>query len=335
MDVPGWSGRDLEIISGLRQLGDAEKPDAATRDRIRRGILRRLDHDGRPSRRRRVIAEVLAAAVAVAIALGGLSLLLSKDALPGDALYGVKRAGESAELGLAFGDSAKAQKHLEFASKRLDELKDLGPAAAARYEATLADFQREAAAGTADLTRLATQGSGEQLFQLRMWSLDQRPKLLAARPAIPEAALGQFGSSTRLLSRIEARAQILMARLDCFQITTGQTDELGAIPESGSCQPPSDAITKEPPQVPAPPPPPVAPSSEPLSARQMSTSTAPPSSSSQVPTTSPTAVYPPSAVDAPVLSPTSPRLPPATSSPPPPLLSIPPLFPGLPGVGIG
>ena len=37
----------------------------------------------------------------------GMSLLLSRDALPGDALYGIKRTAESASLGLTFGDESQ------------------------------------------------------------------------------------------------------------------------------------------------------------------------------------------------------------------------------------
>ncbi|GAB3009194.1 DUF5667 domain-containing protein [Amycolatopsis acidiphila] len=335
MDVPGWTGRDLEVISGLRQLGDAAKPDAATRERIHTGILERLTEQERrrPGRRRRIVAEVLAAAVALAIALGGVGMLLSKDALPGDALYGIKRAGESAELGLAFGDSAKAQKHLEFAANRLDELKELGTANPRAYESTLADFQREARAGTAELTGAATQGSGQPLDQLRSWSLDQRAKLLATRSAIPQAALTQFTSSAELLSRIEARAQTLLARLNCQQITTGETDDLGAVPQSGSCEPPTDAVRGQQPLLPLPAPP----RSEPAPAQQMTSSVTPIAPS----TPSPTSPLPPSTggqappvFSPPVLAPTSPRLPTPTV-PQPPLISIPPLLPGLPGVGIG
>lgn len=333
--MPGWTGRDLEVISGLRQLGDAAKPDAATRERIHSDILECLAEQERrkPSRRRRILAEVLAAAVALAIALGGIGMLLSKNALPGDALYGIKRAGESAELGLAFGDSAKAQKHLRFASNRLDELKSLGQANPAAYQSTLADFQREARIGTAELTQLATQGSGQQLDQLRTWSLEQRGKLLAAQSAIPAAALDQFTSSAELLTRIEARAQTLMARLDCFEITTGATDDLGAVPQSGSCGPSVQAVTGQQPPLPLP----VPPGYEQAPARQTATSTAPtvltdaqptgpvaPSTGSQAPT----------AVSSPLLAPVNPRMPTTTSSQPP-LISIPPLLPGLPGVGIG
>ncbi|GAA4658986.1 MULTISPECIES: DUF5667 domain-containing protein [Amycolatopsis] len=339
MDVPGWSGRDLEVISGLRRLGDAAKPDAATRERIKDGILERLAEQERqrPSRRRRILAEVLAAAVALVVALGGIGLLLSRNALPGDPLYGVKRAGESAELGLAFGDSAKAQKHLEFAANRLDELKALAGADAGAdagaYRAAFTDFQYEAKLGTAVLTQLATQGSGQQLDQLRTWSRDQRGKLDAVESAVPSAALPQFTSSAELLDRIEARAQTLLARLDCFRITTGQLDDLGAVPESGSCAPPTDALIGQQPPVPAP----TAPSSEAPPARQTTTSTPSPVSSPQLPTPplphSPT-VSAPSAVEPPVLAPTSPRLP-STTTTQPPLISLPPLLPGLPGVGIG
>ncbi|MBW3653137.1 MAG: cobalamin biosynthesis protein [Actinobacteria bacterium] len=62
------------------------------------------------------LSKVVGAAVAVLALVGslaGMSLLLARDALPGDALYGFKRTAEAASLGLTFGDESKALKHLE------------------------------------------------------------------------------------------------------------------------------------------------------------------------------------------------------------------------------
>lgn len=280
-----------------------------------------------------MLADVLAAAVALVIALGGIGLLLSHNALPGDALYGVKRASENAELGLTFGDSAKGQKLLQFAANRLDELKALGGKDSAVYRTTFADFRSEASAGTAKLTQLATQGSGDQLMQLRSWSVAQNAKLTDLGHAVPDGMRPDFTASAGLLDRIEARAEMLMARLDCFRITTGVADELGAVPQPGNCEPPDSALAGRPPDVPVPAP--AAPSVEPPSGRMVVTVEPPVSRTSQptaslppsAPGQAPTAVYPP------VVAPTSPRMP-DTSVRPIPVISIPPLLPGLPGVGI-
>ena len=57
--------------------------------------------------------------------LGALTVLLSRGALPGEMLYSIKRASESAEIGLTSGQEAKGLKHLDFASTRLEEVSDL------------------------------------------------------------------------------------------------------------------------------------------------------------------------------------------------------------------
>ncbi|HJQ45416.1 MAG TPA: DUF5667 domain-containing protein [Amycolatopsis sp.] len=334
MDVPGWSARDLEVISGLRELGDTAAPDAAARERIRTQVLVRLaDQERRaPSRRRRVLAEVLAAAVAIVVALGGLGLVLSKNSLPGDRLYGIKRAGESAQLGLTFDDAAKAEKHLQFASNRLDELTALRGGDPARYAATLADFRTEATEGAAQFTTVAVAGGG-QLTQLQSWAQQQQQKLADAEAALPTGAMPAYDSSMNLLGRIETRAQQLESRLNCNQITTGAPDELGAVPDSSACRTSADASGTGRPAVPLPLP---APSAE--QAAPVTTTTAPGQPAESLPTG---AVVPsngvsaPPVVSAPVTAPTGARATSTTTAPAPPLISLPPLLPGLPGVGIG
>ena len=116
--MPGWSARELDVIARLRELGDAATPDAETRERIRARIRRqRATPD--PAWRRRRIANALAGVAALLIALAGLGVLLSQNSMPGDPFYSIKRIRESAELGLTFGDAARADKHLRFASARL------------------------------------------------------------------------------------------------------------------------------------------------------------------------------------------------------------------------
>src|SRR5262249_32793375 len=137
-DVSNRSLRsELTIVASLRQVGTSVGPGQAERDRMRRRVMAEFHsvvHEGnspvlpvRHSRRSRWVPEhtrgrlVVAAAAALCLlmSLSGMSLLLSRDALPGDALYSFKRTAESAELGLAFGDQPKALKHLEFASTRV------------------------------------------------------------------------------------------------------------------------------------------------------------------------------------------------------------------------
>lgn len=309
MTGPEWSERELEVISGLRELGDPATLDPGARADLRARIARRLQE----TQRRRRLARVLTGAAALLIGLAGLGMVLSRNALPGDPLYAVKRATESAQLGLTFGDEAKATAHLRFAATRLDELLALHTA----RSSTMADFEREVRAGTAQLTALGVQGAGQELDDLRSWVGRQTAK------AAP------FAEVTDLLGRINTRARVLSVRLGCDRITSGQSDDLGVLPAPGACRPPSGA--------PAPPtlPPPVTP--HPPTAVGLDATR----SSESVPTPLPTEPVPPvggtgapSSFDAPILAPTSTRVPPTTTSPPP-LVFIPPLIPGLPGVGIG
>src|SRR4051812_24467473 len=132
--------RELTLATALRQVGASVGPTEQERDRMRRRVMTEFSsvvHEGnspvlpmRVSSRRRWVPDqtrgrlVVAAAAALCLlmSLSGMSLLLSRDAVPGDALYSFKRTAESAELGLTFGDQPKALKHLEFASARINEI---------------------------------------------------------------------------------------------------------------------------------------------------------------------------------------------------------------------
>ncbi|MGH9208356.1 MAG: hypothetical protein ACRD1G_17680, partial [Acidimicrobiales bacterium] len=113
--------RELVVVSALRQVGGSFGPNPVERDRMRQRVMSEFSsvvHEGNSpvlplrSQRRRgwVPAEARgrmmvasAAGLCLVMSLSGMSFLLSRDALPGDALYTVKRSAESAELGLTFG----------------------------------------------------------------------------------------------------------------------------------------------------------------------------------------------------------------------------------------
>ena len=74
-----------------------------------------------PSLARRVVTVGMAAALAV-LAIAGGSVFASRDAVPGDALYGIKRAAEAAGGIFAGGEAARGQHDLDLAATRLDEI---------------------------------------------------------------------------------------------------------------------------------------------------------------------------------------------------------------------
>jgi hypothetical protein len=347
VDDPSDDGEfagDMAVIGSLRTLGVAGSPDEETRRRIRAVIVERLvpAHEDEEApvqdRPRQVLAEVLAAAAAVLLALAGLGMVLSKDALPGDPLYSVKRAGESATLRLTFGQQAKAEKHLEFAGNRIDELAGLkkSDGHSGNYLTGLADFGSDARAGVAQLIALATRSGGrQQLAEMRTWAEQRARKLATKQAAIPSAAASRFAGAQSLLAAIETRATALTDRLGCYEITSGSSDELGALPAQSPCEPeprtPADVppaehapVLSQPAGSPAQSP--VAPASH----RVSPTSDAQPTEPLPPVTSGP---LPPPVVQPPILRTTGPRLP-SLPQPSSPLVSIPPVLPGLPTIVI-
>ncbi|WP_052675100.1 DUF5667 domain-containing protein [Amycolatopsis orientalis] len=362
MGVPGWFAREradgdrfadlvdgtespegdefaheLALVGGLRELGASGAPDAETRQRIHAEIAGRLAEAEAPSKRRgHTLANLAAAAVALVLALGGFTLLLSKDALPGDPLYGIKRAGESAALGLTFDEQEKAKKHLEFATNRVGELDELTrqEASTEAYFTGLADFESDLRAGVSQLTAVVTdQGGQSRLTELRTWARQQSDRLGLQVERAPAGARDKFAAARVLLDRVQARTTDLGSRLVCYTITTGSSDELGAVPAAGDCvrDPGAPDAVMPPVTVPTP-------SSSPSGAP--SPSSVPPSSGVDTanptgPLTPPTGGTPPPVVATPPRTQNPPLPVPTSITPPPPLISIPPLIPGLPPITIG
>jgi hypothetical protein len=272
--------------------------------------------------------------------LAGMSVLLSRDALPGDALYGVKRTAEAASLGLTFGDESKALKHLEFASARITEIETLARrypdpdnAPVGGYLTAFTDFDNDAVAASRQLIAIATGADGRQLESLRDWATQQASRLQRVASHLPSAARGRETTSRVLLDRIATRADALSARMDCFQITSGSFDDIGALPASGTCEKRNPAPT-----------PSAAPQTLPGTTDNPSAPTGgapsgvqPPSA--PVPSAEPTPAVPPVPVPGATVTvplptqrpPTSPTTAPDT----PPLIQLPPVLPGLPTVAIG
>src|SRR5207244_883757 len=153
---------------------------------------------------------------------------------PGDALYGVKRAGETTALGLTFGDQAKAQKHLEFATNRITELGELAAegASPADYRTAYNDFAADLRAGVAQLAAVATSdgGGSQALSDVRLWASNQAARLAAQQATLPADAAPVFGDVQNLLGKVQERTTGLAARMNCYQITTGTFDDLGPLP---------------------------------------------------------------------------------------------------------
>jgi hypothetical protein len=190
---------------------------------------------------------VVAASAAVfclLLSVSGMSLFLSRDALPGDALYGIKRSAETASLGLTFGEEPKAFKHMRLATARVDEIKTLdsrrqvrGAVSAKDHITALVAFNREAAAASQLLTRLGTDGDGRLLNTLRDWAEAQSTRLTTVQPGLPLSALPHLTTTLDLLSSIQQRSTALLDRVGCTSVTSGASDGIGALPATDYCVP--------------------------------------------------------------------------------------------------
>ncbi|MEU7814176.1 DUF5667 domain-containing protein [Pseudonocardia sp. NPDC049154] len=191
----------------------------------------------RPSLRKRVALVGGAAALAL-VALTGGTAMMSRDALPGDSLYAVKLATESTGTAFTFGDAAKAQRHLDLAATRLDEVRALQQAGRApsadTYESALTAFDDAASEGSRMMLSGAQPPTDTGLGDLDAWAQKQARAIEALRTSggeIPGA-----DRSARLMERMSERAAALQARMGCSEVSDG-VDDLGPIPATGPCVP--------------------------------------------------------------------------------------------------
>ncbi|RQX51128.1 hypothetical protein DLJ57_10795, partial [Micromonospora chalcea] len=149
---------DAEFRTGLRAMlvATAEREGVGTPAKTTTGVRGTL-LPAITGRRARARGAILVGVAAGAVALSGISAA-SENALPGDALYGMKRSTERAQLALASSDISRGQLFLDFARTRLDE------AASVRgdrlgFSAVLDDMDADTRQGVRLLTTVAAQRS--------------------------------------------------------------------------------------------------------------------------------------------------------------------------------
>ena len=194
---------------------------------------------------------VLTAVVAVLGLLLGGAVFMSRSALPGDALYGLKRASENVELSLASGPTDKANVLLGFARTRADEVNALLARAdstalsaganasgalnartAGLIKSTLASADQDVTQASQLLGTAAVRGkSAKPLDMMTAWTPGQTARLTDALHRIPAGPLhAQAASSVNLVNAAQVRAAKLKPQVDCSCLNGAVTDNLGPVP---------------------------------------------------------------------------------------------------------
>lgn len=152
--------------------------------------------DERPGIARRA-GVVGSAALFVLIAFTGTGVFVSRDALPGQTLYPLKRAAEAAGLAMTFGDEDRARRSLELAALRLGELEQL---VALRGSGIDPQVVRVAMSEFDVATSEGSRAFGAQGGRtLQAWAATQSARLAALRPSLPDPALSAADTSIALL----------------------------------------------------------------------------------------------------------------------------------------
>jgi uncharacterized membrane protein YgcG len=218
----------------------------------------------------RPLAVVASVVTVFALLLGG-AVWMSKKALPGDTLYGLKRASESTELAFAGSDTKKAQLYLDFASERAREARGLlgrttASATGAQADAldshtadlidsTLSSADSDVTKASALLGNQAVEkNSTSPLNLITSWAPGQLARLHDLADAMPAGDLrSRAESSAHLVVAAVTRANDLapIVTSNCADQVT--TDTLGPVPAGGCAATlPSQSTTQKTTNAPAP-----------------------------------------------------------------------------------
>jgi hypothetical protein len=173
-------------------------------------------------------------AVVVGLAVGTLTVsgmsAASGDAVPGDALYGMKRSTERAQLALASSQTGRGELYLDFAKTRMNE------AAAVRNGApglsgVLDDMDGETRQGVRLLATAAVdRRDPAALDVIEAFAGGQRRTLNDMLTTLTGDARIRTLTSLALLDQISHRVSGLHATLRCPTATIARTDDLGPAP---------------------------------------------------------------------------------------------------------
>ncbi|WP_308120808.1 DUF5667 domain-containing protein [Paractinoplanes bogorensis] len=205
--------------SAVDEPATTAQPMAARAGRLGHGLL---GHGGRIRARGAIVIGVAAGALAVS----GISAA-SENASPGDALYGVKRSTERAQLAMAGSDVTRGQLSLDFARNRLAEAVAM-PGNDTGFAGVLDDMDADTRKGVKLLTTSAVARKDiKPLATVDTFVNRQRQTLTPALSKMSSANQERAQTSISLLDSVSDRAESLRTRLGCDTVVPAGSDALG------------------------------------------------------------------------------------------------------------
>ncbi|MET8267065.1 MULTISPECIES: DUF5667 domain-containing protein [Micromonospora] len=183
------------------------------------------------ARRARARGAILVGIAAGAIAVSGISAA-SENAVPGDALYGMKRSTERAQLALASSDISRGQLFLDFARTRVGEAAKLRGDRIG-YSAVLDDMDADSRQGVRLLTSAAVQRAEPgSLDTLNTFVSSQRRAVRGLLDGSTRVDRERTQRSLVLLDSIRERSDDLRAAIACGLPAPTASDALGPNPST-------------------------------------------------------------------------------------------------------
>jgi hypothetical protein len=182
-------------------------------------------------RRIRARGAVIIGVAVGAIAVSGMSAA-SENAMPGDALYGVKRSTERAQLALASSDVTRGQLFLDFARTRLGEASAVRDTAG--FAGVLDDMDGDTREGAKLLHSAAVaRRDATPLDAVDTFVSGQRQQITKVLDRLPTASRDRAVTSLAVLDQVSQRTKGLRTTLGCGDAATVGSDALG--PKPGAC----------------------------------------------------------------------------------------------------
>jgi Domain of unknown function (DUF5667) len=183
-----------------------------------------------PARQHRIV-KIVATGVLASL-VGGVGVAAaSTHALPGDALYGLKRDLESAQLRFDHSDLSRGRDLLDQANNRLSETEQLAssedsrsPETTARIAATIADLDAATRAGADALNAsYADTGNVEPLVELHRFVVNQQERLADLSTLLSPAQQALLSPISDLLLVLQVHAERVLEGTSALRGAPGAT----------------------------------------------------------------------------------------------------------------